>query len=503
MTRQENEALFRLLEEKERRNKLCPIANLIWNPNGQALAAKLVEETDILLFCAGNRSGKTHFVVAEVVASLLGYRPWMVPGFKMVKDTSGNPKFPERDEMPTGSWVKRSDGLPIQHPATVLFVTGLPLSKGLKVLEKKWHELIPKGVKFDRYSGQWGVMAKATLQESELICAADTQSVQSFEGADYDVAFFDEPVRRNVYTAIKRGLVDRRGRIVWSMTPLNDARSAWVARDIVLSEDCRDDVKVVYGSASDNKHVDQVALAAFLNDPSMPEDERRARKTGEFGSMGNKIVSTFDEATAVIPPTDLPPNIPRILCADPHHSKPTCLIWVALLSDEHWIIYREWPTVPIHTQGVPRMSISDLAANIKTAEGKENIVYRVCDPQFGRQHGMNLGVRFKSFQEEMAEYSLYFDTHVDNCIERGIGALRDVFKESPETKHPKIQIFNNLKNTINSLGLWSYEDTPRGDRKVSEKMKDFCDCVRYTVMYNPSANTDDVGGHSYLEEDDE
>jgi len=499
----EQETLFRLLEEKERRQKLCPISRLVFNKGGQTLAAKLVEQGDILLFLAGNRSGKTHLLVAELIASMLGYRPWKVDNFAMVQQPNGKVKFPERDQIPSHAWVRRSDGLPIQHPATVLFITGLPLSKGLKVLEKKWHELLPANIDYKRYNGQFGVMAKATMQGSELICAADTQGAQSFEGADYDGAFFDEPVRKQVYTAVKRGLIDHRGRIIWSMTPLNDARSAWVARDVVLNQEDRGDVKVVYGNASDNPHVDQVALEAFLNDPSLSEDEKRARRSGEFGSMGNKIVSTFDEATAVIPPTDLPPDIPRMLVVDPHHSKPSCMVWVALLSDEQWIIYREWPKVPIHSQGVPRMSMADLAAQIKSVEGKENVCYRYCDPQFGRQHGAVLGQRFKSFQEEMSDYGLTFDARLDNNLERGIAELRNAFKVSPETNRPRIQLFNTCKNTINGLGLWSYVDTPGGQRKVSEEMKDFCDCVRYGLMANPTADVDSIGCHSYLENDED
>jgi len=502
MPNEEKKALFRLLEEKEKRQRDCPLANVVWNTGGQQKAAECLESTDLLLFCAGNRSGKTYFGVAELIAHLLGYRPWKVPGFHMVQDAEGRPKYPERSQIPTDAWVYRTDGLPIAHPAKILFVTGLPLSRGLRVLENKWYDLIGKGVYFHRYTGPLGTIAKLTLNGSDLVCAADTQSVGSFEGADYDACFIDEPVRKNAYTAIKRGLIDRRGRIVMSMTPLNDSRSAWIARDIVLNAKDRPNVKIVFGTAYDNPHVDQESLKSFLNDPSLSEDERKARETGEFGAMGNRIVSTYDEATAVIPPTDIPPDVPRILVADPHHSKPTCLVWIALISDERWVIYREWPEVPIHSQGVPRMSLHDLAGMIKAAEGKENIQYRIADPSFGRQHGKVLGRTFKSFQEEMCEYGLYFDCRVDNDLDRGIAAMRDAFKVSPETKMPKVQVFNTLKNTITSLGLWCYEDTGDGGRKPSEEMKDFCDCVRYAIMANPSADSASAGGSSYLDEED-
>lgn len=500
---QQKEELYRLLEAKQRLAKVCPIAKFV-PTEGQQRIIDVVDSTGITLVLAGNRFGKTHTLVAEIIAALLGYRPWLVENFSLVKN--GNSwDFPHRSQIPPEAWVYRKDGLPIRNPSNLIFITGLSILKGVgSILQPKWYELWPKQVKFKPYFGPAATWIKVEYQGSTLAIAADTQDPSTFEGAAYDRAFGDEPMRKAVFTPTRRGLIDQGGSMLWAMTPVGDAKIAWITRDLILNK-VRTDVKIIEGSGSDNPHIDQKALQEFLDDPALSEDERDARAHGKLGTLGKRIVSTFKQEHAVIPSTDIPPTVPRMLVADPHHSKPCCMIWVALMSQEHWIIYREYPTEDFNAQKVPNIGIKDLAGRIKTEEGKENVVFRVCDPQFGRQHGKNLGQRFKSFQEEMAEYDLLFDTRVDNDLERGIRELRDAFRFNDVTGRPKIQIFNTCMNTIQALELWAYHTTDSG-LKVSEEMKDMCDCVRYGAVYNPPLDIlyeKEEGCYSYLENEED
>jgi hypothetical protein len=493
------------LEEKHRRSRVCPIAEYTPNPGGQTAIGEIADKFPVVMFLAGNRSGKTHWLVQEIIASLLGYRPHLVPDFCLT-EVGGELRFPSRDQVPSSAWVLRTDGLPIRYPSRLLFITGLPLTKGIgQVLMPKWKELWPPQVKFQHYTGPMGTWTKIEAGGSEIIVAADTQAVGSFEGANYDRIFTDEPIRKNVFIAAKRGLIDMRGSFLWSMTPLGDSKMAWLAHDIILNKE-RNDVGIVYGRAKDNAHIDQEALDNFLNDPTMSKDERAARECGTVGAIGKRIISTYDSATALIPPTDIPYDVPRLLVVDPHHSKPPCLVWIALMGPEHWIVYREWPERPINALGIPKIDMEGLAGMIKSKEGKENVVYRICDPNFGRQHGKILGTRFRSFQDEMGDYELHFDAHVDNSLEPGIQALRDAFTVSPLLKRPKIQIFNTLRNVPAAMNLWSYTEQPDGGLKPSESFKDFADCIRYTCMFSPASsevNTEGMGVHSYIVEDED
>ena len=503
MGRKDKEELFKLLEECERRNKICPVANIKWNKGGQLKAAEAVNVYNILLFSAGNRSGKTFWLVAHIIAYLLGYKPWEVPNFELVRDKDGKLQFPDQSEIDSKYWVYRTDGLPVSVPSALIFVTGLPLSRGTKVLEKTFRQLWPPDVEFKFYTGPLGTWARVEYNGSTLTLGADTQKVQSFEGANHAAAFFDEPVRKQIYTAVRRGLIDLRGRVFWSLTPLGDARVSWIARDYIMTDETMEGVGIIYGLAYDNPHISQEALREFLEDPNLTKEERDARAEGKFGTIGRAIVSTLEPGKTFIDPITIPRDVPRMLVVDPHHSKPACMAWFALLDDDHYVIYREWPTQRIHTMGIPKLDIPGLALKIKELEGKEEVEYRFCDPSFGRQHAKVLGVRQESFQEQMADLKLYFDTRVDNDIERGIDALREAFRPSKVTGRSRVQVFNNCTNVKDAITLWSYEDTPSGELKVSETMKDFADVVRYGVMAGPRLSTDIYKTSSYLEDEDE
>lgn len=505
-SRKEREELFRLLEEKEKRQQTCPIANIEWNKGGQAEAAGLINIYDIVIFTAGNRSGKSFWLVAHIIAYLLGYYPWKVPGFKLVLDNEGKWQFPHQRDIDSKYWVYRNDGLPLSTPSKVQFTTGLPLDRGTRILEEVFRKLWPKDVEFKYYLGSMGTWSRVEYRGSILTIGADTQRTQTFEGANNDLAAFDEPVRKQIFTAIRRGLIDRCGRVIWSLTPLGDARVGWLARDYIMTDDNEEkpeDAVVVYGNAYDNRHISKEQLDKFLNDPTLSKEEREARKSGKFGTLGRRIISTLEPSKTFIDPVPIPFDVPRMLIVDPHHSKPTCMAWFALMDAEHFIVYREWPMEKFHTIGIPKLDMASLAAKIKELEGKEQEVYRYCDPSFGVQHAKVLGEQFKSFQEEMSEYGLYFDTRVDNDVDRGISALRDAFRPSHSTGRPRVQIFKTCKNVRDAVSLWSYEDTPSGELKVSEKFKDFADVVRYGVMAGPSVAMQPYGTHSYLPDDEE
>jgi hypothetical protein len=501
-SRKQQEELMRLLEEKKKRISRCPIAAFTPNPGGQTTLEDMAEKWPVIMGMGGNRSGKTHWLVKEIICTLLGYRPYKVPGFSL-ECVNGEWRFPHRNLVTPDAWVLRTDGLPIRHPCRCIYITGLPMSRGIgEIFMPKWKSLWPPDVKIKSYYGPLGTWVKLEAAGSQLIISADTQQVSSFEGANYDRAFADEPIRKQVFTAVRRGLVDMRGQFIWSMTPLGDAKMAWVAHDLILNEE-RSDVGIVYLRARDNAHVDQEALDAFLSDPTMSKEEREAREEGKLGAIGKRIISTYDQAVTLIPPTDIPANVPRMLVVDPHHNKPSCLVWFALMSDDHWIAYREWPERPLKEQGIPKMDTAELAGMIKSMEGREHVEYRICDPAFGRQHAKVLGQTFASFQEQMADFELYFDANVDNDLERGIGALRDAFRVDPITRRPKVQVFNTLKNVSAGLNLWSYEEKSDGSLKPSEVYKDFVDCVRYGIMYNPSAEFSAEGSTSYLIDEDD
>ncbi|MFA4972397.1 MAG: hypothetical protein WC683_07270 [bacterium] len=477
------------------RQRTCPLAH--FEPhNGQKPV--YVSRKPIVIVLAGNRYGKTHALVAGAQAAALGYRPWEVDGFELVRD-GDKWDFPPRAEMPAASWVRRWDGLPIAVPNKILMVSGLSLARGIgEIIQPKWNALWPQKVAFKPYLGSLGTWNKILLPNgSEVYFGSALQENLAFEGFASDAIFLDEPQPRRVFTAVRRGTIDNKAQVTWTMTPLGDANMAWVAADLINNNN--PDVEIVRGSSYDNPHVDRDSLDKFFSDPSLSPEERRARMSGEIAALGRRIVTTFTQSSIIESSSlHIPPEVPRLLVVDPHHSRKPFMIWVAVEDGgEQLTIYREWPEEEFEKIGPSQVTLDVLNGVIKTAEGRENIVWRICDPAFGRQKAKVLGTQFPSFVDGMSEYGLTFDTRVDNDLERGIQTLRDGFKISSTTGRSRILVSSNCHNAIRALQFWSYEDAEAGEMKPSEAFKDPVDCVRYAAMYRLPR---EIESYSYIDE---
>jgi hypothetical protein len=461
--------------ELEARQSACPLAFYEPHPKQQEFHDSTAP---IVILMGGNQSGKTHANVAELQAAALGYRPWRVPGFQLVDG-----QFPARNDVPASAWVRRRDGLPISLPAHILVVTGLSISRGIgEIIQAKWHDLWPSTVKVKPLLGPLGAWQKLLLPNgSEITFGAASQSNLAFEGFIGDLVLIDEPIPRRIFPAVRRGLMARRGQLRWTLTPLGGAETVWMASDLIEAE--RADVHLIKCASRENPYLDPEILAEFLADPAMSADERRAREFGELAALGRTIVSTFGDH-ALLEPTSVDHTVPRLCVIDPHHARLPVVLWLALFNEgRDIVVYREWPEVLPERGIIPRTTMAELAATIKALEGRENIMYRICDPAFGVQHAKVLGQQFPSFVEQMAEFGLHFDTRVDNDIERGIGLLREAFTTDPLIQRPPVQIFRNCRNLIKSLAYWSYAETNTGILKPSEQFKDFVDCLRYGLAY--------------------
>jgi len=486
-----------LLAELERRQKEAPI--LHFKPH--RLQQRFFNSTaPIVMMSGGNRLGKTHALVALSIALAWGYRLWETG---QASSVDGN--FKPREEVPESAWILRTDGLPIQVPNRVIYLTGLTLERGIgEIFWEKFRQLVPKDVlaKCDIKTGTLGIPRKVVWPNgSELILGSAQQQKatrdMSFEGFAADAALFDEPLDRKTYIAVKRGLIDRQGRLWWSLTPVGP-NCLWIASDLLQEE--RADVELIQGDPlEENPFIDRAAFEAFLDDAAMTDEEREARRYGRFSMMSRNIVTTFGDH-AIIEPTEIPLHIPRVMVSDPHHARPTVSIWAAVYDDgERLVIYREDPDYDM-TKGRKFIPFSNWAAQIKALEGREPVLWRLVDPQFGPAKPSVLGQREQSFVERAAEYGLVYCTEVDNTIDAGIDRLREAFRISDVTGRPRVQIFRSCRNTIRALQLWSYEESASGVLKVSEKYKDRVDVVRYLLSARIPFYAGAVGGYNYLED---
>ncbi len=222
----------------------------------------------------GNRSGKSTMGIAEDIAHMVGYRPWL----------------PEDDPAYV---VRNARGRPIRVPNHGIIMC----ESYQKVDEVIWRKfvgeregLLPPGLLDRAPKNQMGVPAKVILTNgSSAKFMTYNQHPDEFESSDYYWAHYDEPPPKAIFIATQRGLIDHSGNAWMTMTPLKEP---WTYEDIVSKEGDDPNIFVVQMRMEDNPHISPEDIAYFLSQISDPE-ELAARQKGEYLHLQGRVYKGF------------------------------------------------------------------------------------------------------------------------------------------------------------------------------------------------------------------
>ncbi len=511
MNRQEKIRKLQALHELRRRRRVAPLLYHEFHDK-QEEVFELARHKRVVLARGGNRSGKTTASATRAVELAYGYEIHRVPNLQV--NEKGD--YPDRNEIDPEFWIRRPDGVPINVPNKGLVVTGLPLRQGIgQIFWPKFTSLLPMAVTMNTQEfvvnrGQYSVPLRCQLpMGTEITFGSGEQATMTFEGADHDWVLFDEPPPRSIFGAVWRGLTDRYGPLFISMTPVgNDA--PWIFEEFITKE--RNDVGGVQWSIWDNPFIPHEAKVEFLKGGSYTEEELVARETGGWMFLTHRAFPTADPAVHVVRPYEIPRDWVRGLCIDPAHRRPFALTWMAFGPNEEKVIYREWPQEDHSQMRSSTKVVRDYATIIRNLEGAEQVDFRILDPRFGKAHNTVKGQKQTSYQEDFAEFGLYFDCEIPGTEreETGIQRIRELLwwdKESPISilNRPKLQIFTGCQNSINSLLNSNFVPPSQRDsnvlpEKLLETYKDFRDNMRYLVLY-PTPFKGDASKLAYLSEE--
>lgn len=462
----------------------------------------------IRLVMGSNRFGKSHAGSAEAYSNALGYYPWLVPNLRLDR-SGGSVHLPAREDVPPSAWVRNSAGTPIDVPNKGLIVTGLGMRQGIgSVVWPKLQEMWPREVPIKTWMGPWGIPLRVQLPNGSTIAlASKEQDRMTFEGIDLDWAWIDEPVPLYVWNGLWRGLTDRNGRVWLTQTPLGaDAR--WVYYDLVMGE--RDDVELIGGSIDDNPYLDPVAKEEFKKNGSWTEQERAARVEGKFEFQSDQVFALFNREHHVVEPFAIPDDWLKGITIDPHTRRPWFIAWWAQDPQGNIFFYREWPYRDFHRMRTSDKAIPDYIDLIRSLEGKDQIMFRFLDPNYGRSPTVrHIGPRgdVKTLEDELREYGLEFFTDIQDKLEYGHAVVNDALRWdqsrpwAPDNR-PQLYFFENCKNLIMAMESYCYlpyKSEQKLHEQVSEEFKDGADIVRYT-MVAPKVVPKDTEG--YISSDD-
>ena len=164
------------------------------------------------------------------------------------------------------------------------------------------------------------------------------QGREKFQGASLDFVWFDEEPPHDIYMECKMRLLDRRGEMFGTMTPLKGL--TFVYKDIYLNERADPEVWYEFIEWSDNPYLDKDEVAAL--EASLDERTLQSRRYGRFISDGAGLVyPEFDENVHVIEPFSVPKEWQDNISIDPGLNNPLSAHWYAVDFDDNVYVMAE------------------------------------------------------------------------------------------------------------------------------------------------------------------
>lgn len=294
---QDRERLLRLAEEElARRERDDPLAYGYTPHAFQVLAHQ--DNHDILIVLGGNRSGKSHFAMAEALDVVLERQRWK--RHRSVKHGLG--------------------------PVVWYIMPSIPTFK--RAIEPKFWAMVPR-----KYLLDWNKQDKVATFRTELghvgklhFLSAEMRQIR-LQGASVDLVVMDETPDEDVFKEANIRLVDRKGRMIMVFSPI-DIRSYWVRDKLIIPAQIGErkdiDIKGIPVADEEGKvivpHLDQEDVDRMFRQYPDPAD-REARIYGRFTSRQGLVFKQFRPEVHLLPRFKVPEMWSRFWVVDPQYHR--------------------------------------------------------------------------------------------------------------------------------------------------------------------------------------
>ncbi|MCL2061241.1 MAG: terminase family protein [Firmicutes bacterium] len=297
---------------------------------------------------------------------------------------------------------------------------------------------------------------------------------EKFQGVSLDFVWFDEEPPQDIYDECRMRIIDRKGELFGTMTPLNGL--TYVYNKFYLNEDADPEVWHITMEWADNPYLDADEVEAVTR--TMSENELTVRRYGKFSAASGLVYYEFDERVHVIDPFAIPREWYDKMSIDPGLNNPLSCHWYAVSPDgvvyavaEHYEARKDidyhaeaikgkcralnWP----HTRDGRYESLIDSAAGQRTLAG------------------------VKSVSELFYEKGILTNSNVVKDIFAGIARVKNFLLG--DGAGPKLYIFKNCTQLIREIKgyFWQEGDTPQ------KKDDHALDELRYYLMSRPQGYT--------------
>ncbi len=296
------------------------------------------------------------------------------------------------------------------------------------------------------------------------------QGREKFQGSSLDFVWFDEEPPKDIYDECRMRVLDKKGDIFGTMTPLKGL--TFIHDEIYLNSGNSDQVWYEFMEWADNPYLDTGEVDALT--ASLSEDQLESRRYGRFKASAGLVYPEFDENVHVIEPFNIPPDWQDTISIDPGLNNPLSAHWYAVDYDGNVYVVAEWfesgKDVSYHANNIDRISSSlcwkrdskgRLSALIDSAANQKTLASS------------------KSVTELFYDFNIAVNPKVNKDLFSGIQRVKQYLKVIDGK--PKIYIFKSCINLIKELKSYRW-----GDGENPIKKDDHClDEMRYYIMTKP------------------
>ncbi|MBQ9113430.1 MAG: terminase family protein [Clostridia bacterium] len=396
----------------------------------------------------GNRSGKTECGAVECVYMARGIHPYR----ENRKDVCG--------------WVV-SLSLQVQRDVAQ--------RKILRYLRKDWIEDVVM-LSGRKDSPEHGIIdfirVKNVLGGSSVIgFKSCDQGREKFQGASLDFVWFDEEPPKDVYDECRMRVIDRRGDVFGTMTPLKGL--TFVYNEIYLNRRGDPEIWYEFMEWSDNPYLDKEEIRAL--EATMDELTLQSRRYGKFASAAAGLVyPEFDEHVHVIDPFPVPKEWQDTISIDPGLNNPLSAHWYAVDFDENVYVvaehYEAGRDIDYHAE-----ALKNISRKIGWHTDAQGRISALIDSA-AKQRTLG-GV--KSVVELFYERGILVNPNVEKDLFAGIARVKSYLRR--DNGQPNIYIFSSCTRLIGEIKgyFWGNGDAPKktDDHSLDE--------MRYYLMTRP------------------
>ena len=297
------------------------------------------------------------------------------------------------------------------------------------------------------------------------------QGREKFQGTSLDFVWFDEEPPEDVYLECRMRVIDRKGDVFGTMTPLKGL--TFVYNEIYLNRRGDPEIWYEFMEWRDNPYLDEDEIRAV--EGAMDEKTLQSRKYGKFGADDAGLVyPEFEESVHVIEPFAIPKEWQDNISIDPGLNNPLSAHWYAVDYDDNVYVvaehYEAGRDIDYHAERIKEIS-ERLGWH---TDGKG----RVCALIDSAAKQRTLG-SIKSVVELFYERDILVNPNVEKDLFSGIARVKSYL--NLKNGLPNLYIFPSCVHLISELKgyRWGSGDAPR---KVDDHSLDE---MRYYLMSRP------------------